>query len=108
MTMRYEFFINGCKRAGFLNELVKIAAKNEFKKLEKNKVALTDDERAQVMKAMAVWHHGPNGEATPAVWKSVDKNGKEVFVTNTHRAYNVSPTVGGAIGRYHKFIKGTA
>lgn len=93
----------------FLSEWVLITEKqSEFQKLEKNKVALEDEERAEVMKAKAVWHHGPNGQASPAVWKSVDKNGKATYVTNTHRAYNKAPTLKGAIGRYHKFIKGTA
>ena len=79
----------------------------KFKVLEKNKVPLTDDERNEVMNRKAVWHHGPNGEETPAVWKS-KVNGKEVFITNTHRAYNATTTLKGAIKRYHDFIKGTA
>ena len=81
---------------------------SEFQKLQKNKVSLTAEEREEVMKRKAIWHHGPNGEETPAVWKSVDKNGKATYVTNTHRAYNTAPTLKGAIGRYHDFIKGTA
>ena len=79
----------------------------KFDVLKKNKVELTDEERAEVMKAKAVWHHGPNGEETPAVWKS-EVDGKTWYVTNTHRAYNIRPTLKGAISRYHKFIKGTA
>lgn len=92
----------------FNDELEKIARKSEFKILEKNKVNLSDEERKAVMNGKATWHHGPNGEPTPAVWKSVDKNGKVTFVTNTHRAYNTASTIKGAINRYHKFIKGTA
>jgi len=83
-------------------------AQSEFQKLEKNKVALEDEERAEVMKSKAVWHHGQNGAASPAVWKSVNKDGKSTYVTNTHRAYNKASTLKGAINRYHKFIKGTA
>ena len=83
-------------------------AQSEFQKLEKNKVALEDEERAEVMKSKAVWHHGPGGAASPAVWKSVNKDGKSTYVTNTHRAYNTAPSLKAAIGRYHKFIKGTA
>ena len=61
------------------------------------------------MKAKAVWHNGPHGEEQAAVWKSVNKNtGKTTYVTNTHRAYNTASTLRGAIGRFHKFIKGTA
>ena len=81
---------------------------NEFKSLEKYKKPLTDDERTVVMKSKAVWHHGPNGEETPAVWKSVSKDGKETFVTHTHRAFNTATTLKGAIKRYHDFIKGTS
>jgi len=91
-----------------INEFIKIARKGQFKKLQDNKVPLTPEERQQVMDAKAVWHHGPNGEGTPAVWKSVDKKGKATYVTNTHRAYNDRPTLKAAIRRYHDFIKGTA
>lgn len=83
-------------------------AKNEFQKLEKNKKPLTDDEHTECIKKRAVWHHGQNGGETPAVWKSVDKDGKTTYITNTHRAYNTAPTLKGAIDRYHKFIKGTS
>lgn len=81
---------------------------NELEALKKNKVALSAEERETVMKAKAVWHHGPNGEETPAVWKSQDKKGETTFITNTHRAYDKAPTLKGAINSYHKFIKGTA
>lgn len=81
----------------------------QFDKLQKNKKPLTPEEREQVMKAKAVWHHGPNGEATPAVWKSVDpKTKKTTYVTHTHRAYNTATTLKGAISKYHSFIKDTA
>ena len=92
-----------------LLELTMLLEASDFKKLEKNKVELTPEERKIVMDKKAVWHHGPNGEETPAVWKSIDKKTKKVtYVTNTHRAYNTAPTLKGAIGRYHSFIKGTA
>lgn len=89
------------KFAEYLNE-------NNFKSLEKNKVPLEPEEREIVMKSKAVWHHGPHGEETPAVWKSKDRNGKVTYITNTHRAYNTATTLKGAISRYHNFIKGTA
>lgn len=81
---------------------------SDFKKLKKNEVPLTKEERAEVMKRKAVWHFHPSGNPTPAVWKSVDKNGKVTFITHTHRAYNTAPTLKGAISRYHNFIKSTA
>ena len=82
--------------------------KSEFQKLQDNKVPLTDEERDEVMKKKAVWHHGIHGEATPAIWKSKNQDGSFIYVTHTHRAYNITPTLKGAINRYHKFIKGTA
>lgn len=78
-----------------------------YKTLDRNRVKLTPEERAKVMDGGATWNHGPHGEATPAVWKAVVK-GKPWYVTNTHRAMNVRPTLKGAISRYHRFIKGTA
>lgn len=80
----------------------------DFKALEKRKVPLTDEEREEVMKKKAVWHHGPHGEATPAVWKSKDSKGKTVYVTNTHRVWQHSPSLKGAIGKYHSVVKQTA
>lgn len=81
---------------------------SKFKQLKKNQVELSPEERADVMKQKATWHHGPNGSPTPAVWKSTDTKGKTTYVTHTHRAYNTAPTLKGCIGRYHDFIKGTA
>ena len=86
--------------------IVKLAG--TFKNLKKNQVKLTPEERAEVMDRKAVWHFN-GGSPSPAVWKSVHpKTGKTTFVTNTHRAYNIAPTLKGAIGRFHSFIKGTA
>lgn len=82
--------------------------KSKFEKLQDNKKSLTPEERAEVMKRKAVWHHGPGGAESPAVWKSVNKDGKTTFITHTHRAYNTAPTLKGAIGKYHSFIKGTS
>jgi len=93
----------------FSQHMEKLAKKSSFAILKKYKVPLSPEERAEVMKRKAVWHHGPNGEATPAVWKSTNPKTKNTtYVVNTHRAYNKRPTLAGAISRYHKFIKGTA
>lgn len=81
---------------------------SKFEQLKKNEVVLSTEEREAVMKSKAVWHHGKDGEATPAVWKSVNEDGKSTFVTHTHRAYNTASTLKGAISRFHDFIKGTS
>lgn len=93
------------------NSLIKrvssiITASPKMDTLKKNKKPLTKEERDVVMKAGAVWHHGPNGEETPGIWKSVVK-GKTWYVCNTHRAMLVKPTLKGAIKAF-KFIKTTA
>jgi len=80
----------------------------DFEKLKENKKTLTDDERKLCIDKKAMWHNGPKGQATPAVWKSIDEKGNVTFVTNTHRAFNTAKTLEGAIERFHKFIKGTA
>ncbi len=91
------------KTTHYIEEIYKIAT-NNFKKLQKNKKPLTDEERALVRKRKALWSNGNS-----AVWKSVDpKTGKTTYVTHTHRAYNTAPTLKGAISRFHNFIKSTA
>jgi hypothetical protein len=96
------------KTAELLLKIAKSKPKSKFKILKDNKVPLTPDERAEVMSRKAVWNFSGKGP-TPAVWKSVnEKSGEITYITNTHRAYNTAPTLKGAIGRYHKFIKGTA
>jgi hypothetical protein len=94
------------------NFLELLEAKSEFKKLQDNKVPLTPEERKECMDKKAVWHfhYGRDGKKqdTPAVWKSKNSDGTFTYVTNTHRAYNTAKTLKGAIGRFHKFIKGTA
>lgn len=90
-----------------ISQCAEAVAGPKFNTLKKNKKNLTDEERVEVMKAKAVWHHGPKGEETPAVWKAV-VDGDTWYVTHTHRAYNTAKTLKGAISRYHKFIKTTA
>ncbi len=91
-----------------LQELLLFERKNSFEVLKANKIPLTPEERDLVMKSGATWNFGPNGEASPAVWKSKDSKGKIKFVTHTHRAYRDSSTLSGAISAYHNFIKGTS
>lgn len=92
-----------------LSELFIYERKGSFEVLKANKKSLTPEERAEVMKSGAVWRMGSdNGKASPAVWKSEDSKGKVTYVTHTHRAFNTAPSLRGAIGRFHKFIKSTA
>lgn len=93
--------------SGVMSELEKVAGEApKFKILKQHTVPLTPEERSLVLARKAVWNFNGRGPS-PAVWKSV-VNGKTWFITNTHRAYNVRPTVQGAISRYHRFIKSTA
>jgi len=83
-------------------------AKSLFAKLKDCKIPLTPEERALVMNRKAVWHFN-GGSPSPAVWKSRNPDtGKITYITNTHRAWNQAPTVKGAIGRFHNFIKSTS
>ena len=82
--------------------------KSSYQILKENKIPLTEEERKIVMDRKAVWHHGPHGEETPAVWKSKNSAGEIVYITNTHRAYQTGKTLESTINKYHKFIKGTA
>ena len=81
---------------------------SKMETLKKNKKPLSDEEHAECLKKKAVWHHGQDGAPSPAVWKSVNKDGKTTYVTNTHRAYNTATTLKGGIKCYHDCIKGTA
>ena len=87
--------------------------KSKFQKLKDNKVELTPEERAEVMKRKAVWHFhfGRDGKrkTTPAVWKSINPKTKETtYITNTHRAAATGKTLKSMINKYHSLIKGTA
>jgi hypothetical protein len=86
----------------------KLAKKKEpsYETLEKNKKQLTKEERKKVMDAGAVWHHGPNGEETPAVWKS-EVDGKTYFVCATHRCCAIRNSLDASINSYD-FIESTS
>jgi hypothetical protein len=85
-----------------------LAKKSSMEILKENKIPLNNDERNTCLKAKAVWHHGPNGEESPAVWKSKNSKGEIIYVTNTHRAYQTDPTLDGCIKKFHDVIKDTA
>lgn len=96
------------RRVGLaLESFISLVESPQMDTLKKNKVKITDEERNQIMKAKAVWHHGPNGEETPAVWKSV-VDGKTWYVTNTHRCYAAKKTLKAAINAYHRTVEPSA
>lgn len=78
----------------------------EIKTLKDHQQSLDPEERAQVMKAGAVWHHGKDGAASPAV-KKATVNGKTWYWCATHRAGRVCPTLKGAIKAFD-FVKTTS
>ena len=77
-----------------------------IKTLKDNRTELEPAERRKVMAAGAVWHQGPGGKETPAVWKSVVK-GKTWYCCNTHRCYQARRNLAAAINSF-KFVKTTA
>jgi hypothetical protein len=79
---------------------------HEFKKIKENKIPLTDEERNEAMKAKAVWNFTDSPSC--AIWKSKDSKGKIIYGSNTHRCYQVSNSLQGAIKKYHDVVKGTA
>ncbi len=86
---------------------IPMTEESELAKLKKAKKKLTDEERDEVMKAKAVWHHGPNGEETFAIWKA-ELNGKTYYCSNTHRAWSKSTTLKDAIKKFHEYTKESA
>jgi hypothetical protein len=82
-------------------------SKRRWKNLKDNRMNLEPEEREKVLKAGAVWHHGPKGEPTTGVWKSKDKAGNTKYICNTHRACAIKDTLSAAITAF-KFIKTTA
>lgn len=104
MTNLLEYLIYGPIPLFLEENVLEEKAKSPFQKLQDNKVELTPEEKALAKDKKAVW-----GDGRMAVWKSVHPDTKNVtYITHTHRAYNTAPTLKGAIGRFHKFIKTTA
>lgn len=81
---------------------------SEFQILKKNKVKLNDKERQIAINKKAVWHMSNLSKPTPAIWKSEKTDGTFVYVTNTHRCYQTSSTLDGAIKKFHDIVKDTA
>lgn len=74
------------------------------KTLKDNTVKLTDAERQKVMDAKAVWHHGKDGAATPAIRKSTVR-GKTYYWSATHRCFASAPTLAKAIKDFFDTVK---
>jgi len=69
--------------------------------LKENKVSLTDEEIKEIKDKGAVWENGDLG-----VWKS-NVDGKDWFVSHTHRAFQCKPTLKGGIKAFD-FIETTS
>ena len=95
------FRMPGSKKLTLLKETKK--KRSSFAILKANKVPLTDEERAEAKKKKAVWSNGDL-----AVWKGKDSKGNIVYVSHTHRVYNIAKSLGAIINKFHNFIKGTA
>lgn len=95
----------GRQRMVLLAKSVGAKRKSEIALLKENRVPLTPEERAEVMQAKAVWHWGPHGEATPAIWKSKHPTTGVVQYFSFSRIYKVASTLKGAIGDFHKHVK---
>ncbi len=74
------------------------------KVLKDNVVDITDAERSKIMSAKAVWHHGKDGNATPAIKKSVVR-GKTYYWSATHRCFMSAETLAKAIKDFFKTVK---
>lgn len=80
----------------------------DIKDVKKRKIPLEPTERKKAMDAGAVWHHGPNGKETCAIWKSKKANGDIIYGCNTHRLWQYANTLDGAIKKFHDVVKDTA
>lgn len=82
-----------------------IERKSEFAILKGNRASLEGEEKEKAMKSGCVWHFGPGGTESCAIYKSKDTSGKVWYVSNTHRMYAKSKTLDQAIEKWHKEIK---
>lgn len=86
-----------------MNKFAEFKKKTKMSVYQKHKVPMTPEENKLIHERKAVWSGN-----SPAVFKAVDKDGDTAYITHTHRAMNVCPTLKGAISRFHSFIKSTA
>jgi hypothetical protein len=78
----------------------------ELEELKRNRRPLSPSEKREAMAAGCVWHTGPGGKTSCAIWRSV-RGGKSVFVSNTSRCYRVSDTLKDAIKEF-EFVRSTS
>lgn len=95
------------KASDVIEELIEKSAefnkRTKLKVYNKKRVEMTPEEKKLCRDKKAVWNNGDL-----AVFKAVDKDGDTAYITHTHRALSVKPTLKGAIERFHNFIKSTA
>lgn len=74
-----------------------LAEEHNIRELQQRKKDLSDQEREQITKAGADAQDA-RGNIIPAIWKSVNQAGADVYVANlSGRRYKPSPTLDGAI-----------
>ena len=78
-----------------------------FDILRENREELSKSERASVLRKKALVVYESRRHPLPAVWKATVGD-QTYYVCNTHRAYAVSPTLAGAVAKYHAVIKPTS
>lgn len=78
-----------------------------FDILRENREELSKSERAAVLRKKASVVYESRRHPLPAVWKATVGD-QTYYVCNTHRAYAVSPTLAGAVAKYHAVIKPTS
>lgn len=84
-----------------------LTEEHDFRELQKRMKPLTDQEREQATKAQAVMQDA-RGTMVPAIWKSVNQAGADVFISPLPKPYRMLPSLQTAINTFlqHKRLAG--